>query len=64
MVQFKSGETIEIKLNHPKDDNFLENNMRVRIIDFKMSGDEGGMTTTFKKIEILHDGKTKKPSLP
>ena len=52
-VPFTSGSPINIKLNHPKDDKFLMKNMQVRIIDFRMGGDEGGIWTSFKNIELL-----------
>ena len=59
-VPFRSGEPINIKLNHPKDDKFLIQNMKVRIIDFRMTGDEGGNWTSFKKIEILGEKEIKR----
>jgi hypothetical protein len=61
-VPFESGKTIEIMLNHPKDDNFLKQNMKVRIVDFKMIvGD--AVQTSFKGIEIL-DGNEKNRANP
>ena len=54
----KSGDTINIKLDHAKDDGFLKKNMRARIIDFAMKGDEGGIRTSFEKIEILTQPQT------
>jgi len=64
LVLFKSGETIGIKLHHPKDDYFLKQNMKVRIIDFKMQGDEGGVHTSFKKIIILNGEITQQSNKP
>ena len=53
---FESGKPIVITLDHPEDDNFLKAEMKVKIIDFTMGGDEGGVRTRFKEIVIL-DGK-------
>jgi len=58
---FRSGDTIRIKLNHAKDDGFLKQGARIRIIGFRMRGDEGGVHTSFKKIEILDGQGTGKP---
>jgi len=34
--------------------------MKIRIIDFRMSGDEGGIWTSFRKIEILGEKESKR----
>ena len=60
-VPFQSGKTIHITIDHPKDDEFLKQDMKVRIIDFRMSGDEGGIHTRFKKIEILNGKEAEQP---
>ena len=59
-VPFTSGSPINIKLNHLKDNKFLMKYMQVRIIDFRMGGDEGGIWTSFKKIEILDEKEIKR----
>lgn len=52
-VPFKSGKPIEITLDHAKDDNFLKEEKKVKIVDFTMGGDEGGVWSRFKEIVIL-----------
>ncbi len=52
-VPFTSEETIDIEINHEKDDKFLKLNMNVRIIGFRLRGDEGGVNTSFERIEVL-----------
>ena len=52
-VPYHSGDAIRIKLNHPADDGYLQSGMKVRIVDFRMGGDEGGIHTSFEAIDIL-----------
>ena len=44
------------ELSHPKDDGLLKASMKVRIVRYSRWGDEGGVWTSFERIEIL-DGK-------
>jgi len=52
---FKTGrhEKYSLTLNHPQDDGFLKPGMRIKVIGYNRSGDEGGIWTSFKKIEFL-----------
>jgi hypothetical protein len=54
---YKSGDTVTIKLNHDKDDGYLKSGMRIKVVDYKESGDEGGEWTYFKSVEILSQGE-------
>ena len=49
----KSGEAAEIKINHPKKDGYLKKGMNIRVIDYLVMGDEGGVWTSFARIEML-----------
>ena len=40
-----------LTLNHPADDAFLKRGMRIKILGYNVSGDEGGIWTTYRKIE-------------
>jgi len=51
--KYKSGEDISIIINHMQDDGYLKEGMRIKIYDYKVSGDEGGTWYSFGKIEFL-----------
>jgi peptidyl-prolyl isomerase F (cyclophilin D) len=56
---FKTGDDIRIALDHPKNDGALKQGMRIRIVDFQMTGDEGGIRTSFKEIALVQPAEPK-----
>lgn len=44
-------EKYSVTLNHPADDGFLKRGMRIKVLGYNQSGDEGGVWTTFRSIE-------------
>jgi len=51
---YKNGDTIDIELNHEEDDGYLKRGMRIKVVDYRIGGDEGGTWTFFKSLEILY----------
>ena len=47
--------SIDVRIDHPENDSFLIENMSVRIIGYRETGDEGGIRSSFEKIEILEN---------
>ena len=52
---------IDIRINHPLNDSFLMKNISVRINGYRENGDEGGIRSSFEKIEIL--GTKERPEI-
>ncbi|KKD36031.1 MAG: hypothetical protein WAN66_27955 [Limnoraphis robusta] len=52
---FQDGLRDEIDLPHPKNDQFLQLGMYIRVVDLTILGDEGGSSTYFEQIEILNN---------
>ncbi|EKD83434.1 MAG: hypothetical protein ACD_39C00682G0002 [uncultured bacterium] len=44
-------EKYSVTLNHPANDGLIKRGMRVKVLGYNVSGDEGGIWTTYKKIE-------------
>ena len=55
--EFKTGNTLEIVIYHKKDDNYLKQGMRIKVIDYRINGDEGGYWYSFARIEIIKPEK-------
>ena len=55
--KFKSGNTVEIVIYHKKDDGFLKKGMRIKVLDYRINGDEGGYWYSFSKIEVIKPEK-------
>jgi hypothetical protein len=51
--QFKSGENISVTVNHNINDGYLKKGMRIKIYDYKVSGDEGGTWYSFSRIDFI-----------
>lgn len=45
---------MHLTLEHEKDDDFLKPGMKIKVEGYDKSGDEGGVWTRFRKIEILN----------
>jgi len=43
-------EKYSLTLNHPADDAFLKPGMRIKVLGYNVSGDEGGIWTTYRNI--------------
>ena len=59
VAQLRKSKTLTLTLRHEKNDGFLVKDMRIRIIDYKIEGDEGGTWHSFESVEIL-----KRPEKP
>jgi len=44
-------EKYSVSLNHPADDGLIKHGMRIKVLGYNQSGDEGGVWTKYKKIE-------------
>jgi hypothetical protein len=50
---YKSGKIIRLTINHEKDDGFLRKRMIIKILDYRVRGDEAGNWYSFRKIQII-----------
>lgn len=47
------GRVATLLLNHPSDDQFLKKGLRIRVVGYEESGDEGGTWSKHVSIEVL-----------
>lgn len=51
---FPSGADAHVTIYHDKDDGYLKKGMRIKIINYRIDGDEGGTWESYEKIDILN----------
>ncbi len=52
-LSYKSGEMLRVSIRHKKNDGFLKKGMRIRVVDYEVNGDEGGVWSSFDRVEIV-----------
>lgn len=50
-IKLGKQEKYSVTLNQPADDGFLKRGMRIKVLGYNVSGDEGGVWTKYRKIE-------------
>lgn len=72
-IKLGKQEKFSVSLNHPADDGLLKRGMRIKVLGYHESGDEGGVWTKYRKIEteeaptcpcMQHDESTASSTLP
>jgi hypothetical protein len=51
---FPSGTQAIVTIYHDKDDGYMKKGMRIKVINYRIDGDEGGTWESYEKIDILN----------